>query len=95
MHVRMLCDHRPFPLHKSTHIICSHTPATATAKKATGYLVRRSIELGPSAREAIYETALRLEEWGAALRQFPSLLENPAVRSVLSLQVSRQRSYNV
>lgn len=39
------------------------------------------------AREAIFETALRLEEWAAALRQFPSLLENSAVRRVLSLQV--------
>lgn len=46
------------------------------------------MELAPGAREAIFETALRLEEWGAALRQFPSLLENPAVRRVLSMQRS-------
>lgn len=55
--------------------------------QATGYLVRRSAELPPAAREALYEAALRLEDWGAALRQYPSLLENPAVRRVLSLQV--------
>lgn len=70
----------------------SHTPPHTInlihATQATAYLVRRSVELAPGAREAIYETALRLEEWGAALRQFPSLLENPAVRRVFSMQRS-------
>ena len=72
--------------HTSVH--CLNTIIHA---QATAYLVRRSVELPPSAREAIYETALRLEEWGAALRQFPSLLENPAVRRVFSLQVRSRR----
>jgi hypothetical protein len=48
--------------------------------KAISYVVRKCVELPPSQREGIYEILLRLEDWRDALIEFPSLLENPAVR---------------
>lgn len=68
-----------------------HNPVPLSAMQATGHLLRRSTELPLTAREAVYEACLRLEDWAQALRQYPSLLENPAVRRALSLQVGGSR----
>jgi hypothetical protein len=56
--------------------------------KAIAQVVRKCVELPPSQRESIYEVLLRLEDWRDALVEFPSLLENPAVRTVFALHPS-------
>ena len=93
-----MCMYEPSPLTKHTNTTPTHQavrdclqyrgPPDPLKGEAPYQMVR---EAAKETLEAIYETALRLEEWGAALRQFPSLLENPAVRRVFSLQVRSRR----